>query len=293
MRNLAKYFLALTVIGIGFYAAQQHRHPIANRSGVTASVRKPPPASAPSRDSRTSTARASESLPVAALADVDRVPLLGGDHTSAPIEPNSADRATVTNLPTVRGNSPPSQSPSAEASTAPVRETAPEETKKTVATNTPKKQETKKKPAAKPPEKEFQPPNFSREYPTNSDHVEPNKQAASRGEDTSDQSGDTGNTKHTAAAASQSGDHTRPVPPGAAPSRHRIAEGDTLRRIAEKYLGSRDSYLDIYQANQDVLFDPQLIPIGVEIMIPAKTVIVAQAATDSTKAEDTGSRPSP
>jgi phage tail protein X len=68
--------------------------------------------------------------------------------------------------------------------------------------------------------------------------------------------------------------------------RHRIAEGDTLARLAEQYLGSRDRYLELFQANADVLFDPRLIPIGVEIVIPDRTTIIAQAATTPATVDD-------
>ena len=76
------------------------------------------------------------------------------------------------------------------------------------------------------------------------------------------------------------------APPAAAVCRHRIAEGDTLARLAEQYLGSRDRYLELFQANADVLFDPRLIPIGVEIVIPDRTTIVAQAATAPATVDD-------
>jgi len=52
---------------------------------------------------------------------------------------------------------------------------------------------------------------------------------------------------------------------------HRIVEGDTLKRLAQRYLGARDRYLDLYKANQDVLFDPRLLPIGVDIVIPDRS----------------------
>lgn len=50
--------------------------------------------------------------------------------------------------------------------------------------------------------------------------------------------------------------------------RHRIVDGDTLPKLAVAYLGDRDRYLDIFQANRDVLSDPRLLPIGAEITIP-------------------------
>jgi phage tail protein X len=49
---------------------------------------------------------------------------------------------------------------------------------------------------------------------------------------------------------------------------HRIRDGDTLMGLARRYLGSRDRYWEIYDANRDRLDDPDLLPIGVEIRIP-------------------------
>lgn len=53
------------------------------------------------------------------------------------------------------------------------------------------------------------------------------------------------------------------------PERHRIVDGDTLPKLAVAYLGDRERYLDIFQANRDVLSDPRLLPIGTEIAIPS------------------------
>jgi nucleoid-associated protein YgaU len=50
--------------------------------------------------------------------------------------------------------------------------------------------------------------------------------------------------------------------------RHRIVDGDTLPKLAVAYLGDRDRYLDIFEANRDVLSDPRLLPIGAELAIP-------------------------
>jgi len=53
------------------------------------------------------------------------------------------------------------------------------------------------------------------------------------------------------------------------PSRHRIVDGDTLPRLAERYLGTSRRYLEIYEINRDVLRTPDELPIGVELRIPA------------------------
>jgi len=49
---------------------------------------------------------------------------------------------------------------------------------------------------------------------------------------------------------------------------HRIADGDTLSRLAERYLGRSERYLEIYNANRDVLASPDLLPIGATLRIP-------------------------
>jgi len=64
-------------------------------------------------------------------------------------------------------------------------------------------------------------------------------------------------------------------PPGAnAPDgwvrTHKIVDGDTLGSVAERYLGSADRRLEIYEANRDVLPSPQVLPIGVELRIPPR-----------------------
>jgi hypothetical protein len=51
---------------------------------------------------------------------------------------------------------------------------------------------------------------------------------------------------------------------------HRIADGDTLSRLAERYLGRSERYLEIYNANRDVLSSPDLLPIGATLRIPQR-----------------------
>lgn len=51
---------------------------------------------------------------------------------------------------------------------------------------------------------------------------------------------------------------------------HRVTDGDSLQALAERYLGSADRYLEIYEANRDVLTSPQLLPIGAELRIPPR-----------------------
>lgn len=49
---------------------------------------------------------------------------------------------------------------------------------------------------------------------------------------------------------------------------HKIEDGDTLPALAARYLGSADRAIEIFQANRDILSDPQLLPIGGELKIP-------------------------
>lgn len=52
------------------------------------------------------------------------------------------------------------------------------------------------------------------------------------------------------------------------PKKHRIRDGDTLDSLALRYLGDRDRADEILQANRDVLTEPDVLPIGVQIRIP-------------------------
>lgn len=49
---------------------------------------------------------------------------------------------------------------------------------------------------------------------------------------------------------------------------HQVADGDTLRLLARRYLGSPDRFMEIYEANRDVLPNPEVLPIGAELKIP-------------------------
>jgi LysM repeat protein len=51
---------------------------------------------------------------------------------------------------------------------------------------------------------------------------------------------------------------------------HTIVNGDTLKRIAKRYLGDASRYVDIFELNRGVLSDPEVLPIGEEIKLPAR-----------------------
>ncbi len=49
---------------------------------------------------------------------------------------------------------------------------------------------------------------------------------------------------------------------------HRIQDGDTLRNLAEQYLGNADLAASIYDANRSILASPDLLPLGRQLRIP-------------------------
>jgi nucleoid-associated protein YgaU len=59
---------------------------------------------------------------------------------------------------------------------------------------------------------------------------------------------------------------------------HKVVDGDTLRLLAERYLGSGEAAPAIYDANRNLLSRPEILPIGVELIIPPRE---ATAATPS------------
>lgn len=52
------------------------------------------------------------------------------------------------------------------------------------------------------------------------------------------------------------------------PIRYKIVDGDTLRSIAKRYLGDEERFMEIFEANRDVLRSPGVLPIGTELVIP-------------------------
>ena len=50
--------------------------------------------------------------------------------------------------------------------------------------------------------------------------------------------------------------------------RHQVVDGDDLRQLADRYLGSSERWREIYEANRISLMNPELLPIGIELRIP-------------------------
>jgi LysM repeat protein len=49
---------------------------------------------------------------------------------------------------------------------------------------------------------------------------------------------------------------------------HMVSAGDTLGHIAQKYYGNAGEYTKIFEANRDILDDPNLIKVGQKLKIP-------------------------
>ncbi len=47
-----------------------------------------------------------------------------------------------------------------------------------------------------------------------------------------------------------------------------VQSGDSLSKIAKKHLGSADKYMAIFNANTDILKNPDLIKVGQKLKIP-------------------------
>lgn len=52
--------------------------------------------------------------------------------------------------------------------------------------------------------------------------------------------------------------------------RHAIQDGDSLERLAERYLGEKSRANEIYALNRELLTSPDLLPLGRVIMIPPR-----------------------
>ena len=69
-------------------------------------------------------------------------------------------------------------------------------------------------------------------------------------------------------------DKTPPAPGTAAPANnpytqtYTVVSGDTLSKIAQKYYGDPGLYTKIFEANRDVLRDPNKIMPGQKLRIP-------------------------
>jgi nucleoid-associated protein YgaU len=52
------------------------------------------------------------------------------------------------------------------------------------------------------------------------------------------------------------------------PPKHKVVDGDSLDLLARRYLGTASRAMEIYQANRNVLAQPDILPIGAVLTIP-------------------------
>ena len=74
-----------------------------------------------------------------------------------------------------------------------------------------------------------------------------------------------------------------PAPPPPRTRTHRIADGDTFERIAQRYWNDASLAEALFAANRDRLSSPDPLPIGIELRIPPppQRVITAKPAVES------------
>ncbi|MDZ4782621.1 MAG: LysM domain-containing protein [Planctomycetia bacterium] len=58
---------------------------------------------------------------------------------------------------------------------------------------------------------------------------------------------------------------------GAGQRKHRVMDGDTLASLADRYLGDPARAGEFLKANRALISNPELLPIGVELVIPARS----------------------
>lgn len=81
--------------------------------------------------------------------------------------------------------------------------------------------------------------------------------------------------------ATQSDAHCEPAASGTPPKIHRVVDGDSLALLAERFLGSAARANEIFACNRDVLSDPELLPIGARLRIPAGPAPAQSATADA------------
>ena len=67
---------------------------------------------------------------------------------------------------------------------------------------------------------------------------------------------------------------------------HTIVNGDTLARIARRYLGDASLAEALYQINRDRIADPDRLPLGKKILIPAREQLPTRLSPANPPAKD-------
>jgi nucleoid-associated protein YgaU len=88
-------------------------------------------------------------------------------------------------------------------------------------------------------------------------------------------------------------DHRQAAVAATPARRHKIVDGDTLARLAHRYLGTETRSIDLFEYNRDVLATPELLPIGKELRIPPAGYVRPMPPADESSASPPASRLSP
>ncbi len=72
--------------------------------------------------------------------------------------------------------------------------------------------------------------------------------------------------------------------------RHTIRDGDTLVDLAKRYYGDETLASALYDANRGVLRDPELLPIGAVLTIPARELAATSVTTPAAAADTPAAR---
>ena len=69
------------------------------------------------------------------------------------------------------------------------------------------------------------------------------------------------------------------IPETEEPRSHIVVDGDSLAKLAGRYLDDPHRAAEIYELNRHVLTNPELLPIGVELAIPSRSAAMHAATT--------------
>ncbi len=64
---------------------------------------------------------------------------------------------------------------------------------------------------------------------------------------------------------------------------HIVVDGDSLAKLAERYLDDPQRANEIYEVNRALLAHPDVLPIGAEITIPARSANTLQSANETSQ----------
>ena len=265
MRHGAKYLLVVTILLAGYSAALQHKTLAPPEPAASPS----PPAPAVAWQPRPTPPAASQ-LPLAALVDSERSP--------SAVERKPAP--SVSKQPTLERTAPP---PDLAKSFQPRSEAAADKTTPVPKKDDPPPSVAANKDSAAKDAKASTPKAKPADQKSAADKPATDRKAGDKPDRAGKDNKRSGETRknsekprepalmHDPFAAAAMAERQPPQDKPAGPRQHRIAAGDTLAKLADKYLGDRARATDIYQANAGVLPDPRLLPIGVEIAIPGQT----------------------